>query len=138
MTAVANRVLDTNVLIKLWHGKMPGPNAIRVTTEETARKVAAMYLRAHPDDAILTPIKIEFLGGTRDRDELKLADLFLSQFVTLDEGRIFPVDWQEAERYARRVPFTGRSRGLVDCLIRAICDRLHADLHTDDSGMPAR
>jgi predicted nucleic acid-binding protein len=42
-------------------------------------------------------------------------------------------DWIEAERSARRVREKGRSRGAIDCLIRAICKRVNADLYTHDT-----
>lgn len=128
------RVLDTNYLIRIWHGRFPG--RARVDSEVSAVRVARDWLRDFPQDVIVTPVRLEFQGGSRDRDELRRCDLFLAEFHVLDEGRIVPADWQQAERLARRVPRDGRSRGAIDCLVRAICIRLHADMATDDTGVP--
>ncbi len=133
---MANRVLDTNVLIRPWRGQLLGLR--RVDSEASAQASAAAWLRLPPDEAIVTPVRVEFLAGTESRDELRLADVFVSHFPLLDGGRVLPQDWDEAERYARRVPFDGRRRGALDCLIRAICDRLHADMYTGDTGFPRR
>lgn len=93
-------------------------------------------LAMEPDDVILTPIRVEFLGGTRDRNELRLADIFLRCFVVLDGGRVLPEDLVVAERYARRVRFGGRSRGAIDCLIVAMRKRLRAEIRSGDTGIP--
>ena len=127
------RVLDTNVLIDIWHGRWPGGKPVR--SEESAVAEARKWLKKYPNDGILTPIRLEFIGGTRDKDELRLADLFLGEFELLDGGTILAEDWTEAERIARRIGRKGRPRGTIDCLVRAICDRLNADLYTRDTGM---
>lgn len=130
---MANRVLDTNVLINIWRGQTPGIR--RSDSEKSAQAAAEKWLRLSPDDVILTPVRMEFLVGARDRDELKMYDAFLDVFRVLDGGRVLPEDWKEAERYARRIPFDGRHRDAMDCLILAVCDRLNAELRTDDTGM---
>ncbi len=130
---MANRVLDTNVLITIWRGKTPGIR--RPDSEVSARAAAETWLRLSPDDVILTPVRIEFPVGARDRDELRLYDAFLGVFRVLDDGRVLPLDWRVAERFARRIPHDGRFRDAVDCLILAICDRLNAELRTDDTSM---
>jgi predicted nucleic acid-binding protein len=127
------RVIDTNVLIWLWHGRPPATRPVR--SEETADAAATAWLRAHPGDAILTPVRLEFLAGTRDKEEQRLADRFLSHFKVLDGGRVLPDDWKRAEHFVRRVRGTGTARQLVDCLLLAICDRLHAELHTRERGL---
>lgn len=124
------RVLDTNVLVTLWHS-----SAGRVQSERAADDVAQAWLVAHPRDGVVTPVRLEFLGGTRSRDELRIAEYFLGLFDLLDGGRVLVEDWQVAERYAKRVPFEPRPRGAIDCLILAICVRLNASLFTFDSGM---
>ena len=129
-------VLDTNRLIDLWRGKTLG--IVRVTSAATAEAAARAWLAEFPEDVILTPVRLEFLGGTRSRDELRLAEQFLSYFRVLDDGRILTADWQAAERYVKRVPFDGRPRGLFDCLITAIADRLHAEIDSRDTGLPPR
>ena len=127
------RVLDTNVLLEIWHGRWPGGKPVR--SDESAVAEAQKWLKKFPNDGILTPIRLEFIGGTRDKDELRLAELFLDEFELLDEEIILAEDWDEARRIARRVGRNGRARGAIDCLIRALCDRLNADLYTRDSGM---
>lgn len=127
------RVIDTNVLIELWHGRKPARRPVR--SEESADEAAAAWLRLNPKDSILTPVRLEFLAGTRDKEEQRLADRFLAAFEVLDGGRVLPEDWERAERYARRIRGTGKARQAIDCLLLAICDRLHADLHTIDSGV---
>ena len=127
------RVLDTCILIDIWHGQ--SASKIRVRSDETARAAARSWLKLRPNDAILTPIQLEFIGGTRDKDELRLADIFLAEFELLDEGIVLVEDWREAERRARWIRAKGRTRGAFDCLIRAICDRLNAELDTRDTGM---
>ena len=79
---------------------------------------------------ILSPIRIEFLCGVRDSDELKLYCAYLEQFEVLDERRIPSRDWSEAERLAQWVKEGGRARKLGDCLIQAIAKRLHAEVTT--------
>lgn len=130
------RVIDTNVLIRLWRGLAPSRG--RVVSKESAEDAARAWLSYYKLDVIVTPVRLEFLGGTRDRDELKLADHFLSLFPLLDGGRVLPEDWAVAERYARHAPHDGRPRGAIDCLITAIADRLHADIRSDDEGLPRR
>ena len=124
------RVLDTNVLVTLWHS-----GSGRVDSERAAEAVAHGWLAEHPRDAIVTPVRLEFLGGTRSRDELRVAEGFLGLFDLLDGGRVLPEDWHVAERYAKRVPFAPRPRGAIDCLILAICVRLNASLYTFDGGI---
>jgi predicted nucleic acid-binding protein len=128
-----DRVLDTCILIDIWHGR--SPSRVRVRSEETARSAAQAWLKKYPRDAILTPIRLEFYGGTRDKDDLRLAGLFLDEFDLLDEGKVLVEDWRAAERYARWVRGEGRARGALDSLIRAICDRVGAELNTHDTGI---
>jgi hypothetical protein len=107
-----NRALDTNIVIEIWHGRWPGGRKVR--TEETALSEPRKWLRHHPNDGILTPVRLEFLGGTRDKDEFRLADLFLGGFDNLDGGSVLAEDWREAEKIARRVIREGRHRDAVD------------------------
>ena len=128
-----NRVLDTCVLIGIWQGR--SPSKIRVRSDETAREAARAWLKRYPNDAILTPIKLELLGGAKDKDDLRLHDIFLGEFDVLDEGHILSEDWIAAERRARWIREKGRMRDAVDCLIWAICERLNTDLYTYDTGI---
>ena len=134
---MACRVLDTNRLLAIWHGKAPlAGKTVRVTSVKTAEDAVRRWLRENPDDVIVTPVRLEFLGGVRDKDELTWADAFLDGFELLDGGDVIPQDWTEAERLARRVRHGGRARGAMDCVIVAICRRLHADIDSDDTGLP--
>ena len=132
------RALDTNRLIKIWHGKLPHPGGFgAVSSEATAAEAATRWLEEYPQDVLLTPIRLEFVGGTRDKDELGWADAFLAEFELIDDGEVIPRDWAEAERLARRVRHAGRARDALDCVILAICKRLHIDLYSSDSGLPS-
>lgn len=128
-----NRALDTNIVIEIWHGRWPGGKKVR--SDETAASEPKRWLQRHPNDGILTPVRLEFLGGTRDKDELRLADIFLNAFDNLDGGLVLPEDRALAERIARRVIREGRHRDAVDCVIQAICKRLNLDFHSNDTGM---
>ena len=79
---------------------------------------------------------MEFIAGARDAAELERMRAFLAEFVVIDHGRILPQDWKRALALAERIPSDGRPRSALDCLIRAIADRLHYDVDTADSGMP--
>jgi predicted nucleic acid-binding protein len=128
-----NRAIDTNILIEIWHGRWPDGKPVR--SDESATVEPRKWLRKYPHDGILSPTRLEFLGGTRSKDDLKLADIFLSEFPLFDDGAVLTEDWEEAERLARRVPRSGRSRGAIDCLLVAICRRLNLDLHSNDTGI---
>jgi len=107
-----------------------------VNSVSTAVEAAQRWLRNFPNDAIITPVRLEMLGGVLNRDHLIWTEAFLNEFDLMDDGKVLLEDWREAERLARRVPSIFRPRGALDCLIRAICLRLHAELYTDDTGMP--
>ena len=128
------RVIDSNVVIALWHGRPPSPVAVR--SEQTARQVAGWWLNAHPDDGLLTPVRLELLGGGQSKDEVRLTEYFLDQFPLFDSGVVLAEDWATAIRLAKRVPHDRRPRGAVDCILRALCQRLHLDLETGDTGVP--
>ncbi len=128
------RIVDTNILIAIWHGRYA--RIPKVTDEASAKVAAKTWLHNNPADGILTPIRLEFVAGSRDREELKLCDAFLDSFPLVDKGKVLPQDWDEAERFVRWIPQNGRSRGVIDCLIRAICIRLNCNFDTDDTGVP--
>ena len=133
---MALRILDTNVLIDLWKGRIP--EFKRVTDGKSAMSAAQEWMNPNPNDAIVTPVKLEFLGGALSKDEMKITDLFLGQFDIVDEGKILDEDWIEAERLARRIPFEPSPRGMVDCLIRAIANRFNCAVKTSDLTMPPK
>jgi predicted nucleic acid-binding protein len=85
--------------------------------------------------AIVSPVALEFLAGART-GEKELIRAFLGEFEIVDKGRIEETDWDRAYQYAERVPRDGRPRGAVDCLIRAIAERLSYEVDTADEGMP--
>lgn len=87
-------------------------------------------------DAIATPIYLEFVCGVVQRHEMELAKAYLQSFRLVDEGRLTDDDWIEARRLAERIPRDRRPRGLVDCLIKAIANRLGYAVRTMDQGMP--
>lgn len=130
------RVIDSNILLALWHGRFPSPTKVKVRTKPTAQLVAGAWLKLNPGDGGLTPIRLELVGGSLDRDAVRLTDYFLDLFPLFDDGDVRREDWDAAARLARRVPFEPRPRGAMDCLIRAICQRLRLDLETQDTGVP--
>ena len=123
------RILDANRLIGQWRSNRPRHS-------KDAQQLARDLIERHGTAAIVTPVVIEFLGGTRDKNELTLARTFLHEFRVVDEGRILAEDFVQARALAERIPHDSRSRGFADCLIRAIADRLHYDVDTADTGMP--
>jgi predicted nucleic acid-binding protein len=127
-------VLDTNVLIRFWRQSRSKPPARN--TARQARAWAERLVELHETDAIVTPIYIEMVAGTRNRHDLELTRAYLSRFRCIDEGKIIPRDWEEAARMAQRVPKGGKPRDLGDCLIRAIADRLNHTVLTFDEGFP--
>lgn len=128
-----NRVIDTNIVLDIWHGR--SPSKIKARSESTVKEAAKTWLKENPGDMIVTPVKLEILGGVNDKEELRLTDLFLSHFKLLDQGKVLQQDWREAERIARRVRGTGRKRDAIDCLILAICNRLDVEFYTQDTGV---
>jgi len=129
-------VIDTNQLIRLWRGGPPAPAPVR--SEQAARDAAAAWLARDQGDGLVMPVRLELLGGARDKDEVRLTEYFLDLFPLFDGGTVLPEDWAEAVRLAKRVPHNDRPRGAMDCIIRAICNRLGLDLQTADAGMPGR
>ena len=127
------RILDSNKLINHWHAEwIKAKNRRSQLTKDDVRQWAQNLIASVQNDAILTPIYIEFIAGTRSSNELELACTFLGEFNCIDNGEITSQDWREAERYAMRVPKDGHPRELVDCLIKAIAKRLRMDIDTAD------
>jgi predicted nucleic acid-binding protein len=128
------RVLDTGYLVAHWRQRKAShagqPTVADV--EAWARELSVM----HQAKAIVTPIHVEFLVGTRDSPEQRLAEAFLAQFDNIDGGNIPKEDWDETLRIAKRIPPTGKPRQLGDCLIRAIANRLKHTVITPDTGFP--
>ncbi len=128
------RVLDTCVLLTHWKQRKAAQvgELTLADVERWARELAAI----HQGKAIVTPIYIEFLAGTRDSSEQRLAEAYLAEFDTIDKGNIPKRDWDETLRLAKRIPPKGKPRQLGDCLIRAIAKRLKHEVITTDTGFP--
>ncbi len=132
---MARRVLDTNILINHW-GDTFGRVSSRQITVRHADQCARKLISSQGTNSILTPIYVEFLCGQRSAHEVTLAKKFLASFEVLDQGRILPVDWENAKRIAARVPKDGLRRQMGDCLIRALCDRLKVEVFTFEKRFP--
>lgn len=129
-----HRVLDTNKLVRHWRRFKPKGGRTPAGAEGWARKL----IEVEETDAIVTPVELELLGGTLSESDRSLMQAYLKPFRIIDEGKILERDWKLARRLIERIPrgVGPRPRGLVDCLIRAIADRLHHDVWTNDEGMP--
>jgi predicted nucleic acid-binding protein len=130
---MAKRVLDTNVLIAHWRGKLVGRAGV---TPKRVREWAEQVIQLHQTDAIVTPVYIEMIAGVQSQRELQLTRIFLQCFACVDERRILAQDWEEAIRLAQRVPPDGKPRQLGDCLIQAIAKRLRYEVVTKDLSFP--
>lgn len=113
------RILDANVLMNKWACAHVHPRG----DAGAAKKTAGELIQLYSTNATVTPVKLEFLAGSRSRTELTLMEAFLSEFTVIDKGKITDTDWCLAEIYTRRVPAGGKRRGAFDCLFRAIADR---------------
>lgn len=130
------RILDTSVLIAGWRKNATG--LIVHATIEDARSWADEVVRLRRSDAIVTPVKIEFLVGTRTGHELRLARAFLEAFRIIDGGEVQKEDFTAAINLAERIPPDGNPRQFGDCLIRALAQRLRHDVDSTDTRFPRR
>jgi predicted nucleic acid-binding protein len=128
-------VLDTSVLIRHWRARRTGKSWAQVKDTD-AEAWASLLIEIEDTNAIVTPVRIEFLCGVRDQWELGLARAYLKPFHSIDKGKTLVADWREAQRLAERAPRNGRPRDLGDCLIKAIASRLNHQVRTFDAGMP--
>jgi predicted nucleic acid-binding protein len=128
-------VLDTNILINFWIKKIKGKRLADLTRSDAAR-LARELIKLHGTNAILTPIYIEYVCGEGHAHAVTLARAYLQAFDLVDEGRILEQDWEEAKRIAHRVLPDNSPRQMGDCLIRAICKRLHLEILTADRRFP--
>ncbi len=131
---MAKIVLDTSVLLHWWNERRSrhrGP-----ITADHARAWGNELATIERTTAIVTPVLLEVVGGTTSTAELGLMRAFLEPFECIDEQRITARDWEEARRLAQRVPRDRRPRQLGDCLIRALANRLHYKVRTDDTAFP--
>ena len=126
------RVFDTNVLVSHWRIRRQERHISEIQTSES-REWAAELIRQMNSNAIVTPVRLEFLAGTRDAHEWNLAEAYLENFQIVDDGLITESDWANTARRISRIPRDGRPRHLVDCLILSICDRLRYEVLTSES-----
>jgi hypothetical protein len=98
---------------------------------------ARQLIQMHDTNAIVTPVYLEVMAGTRSKKDFQLMRAYLGPFVCIDEQKFLPHDWQEALRLAQRVPRDQRPRDLGDCLIRALANRLNCNVFTLDKGFPS-
>src|SRR5258706_4241842 len=127
------RILDTNVLISFWwRSRLWQLKETEVT--QWARRLIEVY----NTNLIASPVRIEFLCGGQGRENLKLCLAYLHPFDVVDQGQIPRQDWQQAERFAKRIGRQGRPRKLGDCLLQAIAHRLNCEIITADSDFGRR
>jgi predicted nucleic acid-binding protein len=131
---MAVRILDTNILILFWRQKR-AKSRKSTLTENVARRWAKELIDLRRSNAIVSPVAIEFLGGSTNREELKLYRAFIGEFVIVDRGNVPADDWKEARQRAERVPANSRPRQLGDCLIVAIAKRLRLDVDSLDANV---
>jgi len=132
---VGRRILDTNILINHW-GERSRERRVNDTTIKHATNWARELISLQRTNTILTPVYIEYVCGKGTEYEVKLARAYLSSFTIADGGRILPQDWEQAKLIAARVNRDGSRRQMGDCLIRAICNRLHYEVFTADKRFP--
>jgi predicted nucleic acid-binding protein len=127
-------VLDTSILVRHWRGCRTGKTSAQIK-EADASFWAHTLIEIEDTNAIVTPVRLEFVCGVRDQWELSLARAYLKPFQSIDKGKTLVGDWREAQRLAERVPKNGRPRDLGDCLIKAIASRLNYQVRSFDTGM---
>ncbi len=99
------QILDASLLIGHWRRRRASVPGV---TAQAARKWAQQLIGIHKSNAILTPIRIEFLVGATSSGELGLFEAYLEAFHCVDDRKILERDWQEAERLAKRIPPGGK------------------------------
>ncbi len=136
---MADRILDTSVLIQFWATKRPSP--AYCPTESEAAEWAAELIQTYSTRSIVTPVRIEMLAGCTNSDELRAHRAFLSLFDIVDDGSLTKETVDRAVGFAERVPRRGprgdvKRRHLGDCLIAALAAQYNRDVFSLDGGMP--
>jgi predicted nucleic acid-binding protein len=126
-------ILDTNILIRHWRRRYVRPQ--KKHRAKDAKRWAEELIKAERTDAIVSPVYLEMVCGALTEHEAKLTQAFLAPFRCVDEQEIPPDDWRVAIRLSARP--SAKARDFGDCLIRAIANRLHYEVRTDDTGFPA-
>lgn len=129
-------VLDTSVLLGWWNDCRS--RARGILDVSLVQKWAQQLIKMHDANAVVTPVRIEVIGGVTKQQDYPLTLAYLEMFRCIDNQRILSEDWEEALRLARRIPRSARPRDLGDCLIRAIATRLKHEVDTRDRGFPPR
>ena len=124
------RLLDTQRLIAHWKRRREGRPEATIRVEE-AKKWAQELIAFRKTDAIATPVRVEFLAGVHNPDDLLLARAYLADFRVVDDGMTTAETWEEAERLASWA--RGAPRKLGDCLIFAIASILGYEVDSEDS-----
>jgi predicted nucleic acid-binding protein len=127
-----NIVLDANILIRHWRRNYVRPR--KNHHPKDALRWGRELIRAAGTNAIVTPVYIEMIAGASTAQEARLTVAFLQPFRCVDKQETPPGDWKNAMHLAAQA--RGRARDLGDCLIRAIANRLHYGVRTDDTGFP--
>ena len=129
-----SRFFDTNKLIENWR-RCKGDRRLADVSSSQAIEWAGKLIGLYQTDAILTPVRIEFLCGVMSSQEKSLGEAYLSHFYILDRGEIRDEDWVEATRYAQWVTNPPARRSMGDCLIAAIARRLRIEIISGDSDL---
>lgn len=87
---MAQRVLDTSILIDFWRTKRA--HSRTPLTERLAKAWGEELARTRHSNAIVTPVYLEYLCGTQDATALQLARSFLGPFSIIDKGHILSED----------------------------------------------
>src|SRR6266852_1597285 len=96
------KLLDTSHLIDHWNKKGGKSLTIGGHGILAAATLANELIRFRGTNAIVTPVKIEFLCGVQSSQEMELALEYLKHFQVIDDGRLLPQDWVEVTRLAKR------------------------------------
>ena len=134
------RLLDTNQLIVYWRRRLAEGRGL--PDEPTARRWGRELTDAVGADGIVSPVYLEFVGHAVTGEELRAYRAFLDALTVLDGWHVTPADLARARVLAERVPRRrrrgrpARPRQAIDCVIRALADRLGCDVLTADVGLP--
>jgi hypothetical protein len=126
-------ILDTCILVENWR-RMRAKQKKFVDEKEIDRW-AKKLIRLEDSNAILSPIRLEIMGGIHNRKEYRQMERYLSHFRVIDEGIILPQDWSQAEQLHRlEIEKHGKALGPLDSLIKAIAHRLGHEVRSEDKG----
>jgi hypothetical protein len=107
----------------------------RFANKKEIDRWAKDLIRLEDSNAILSPIRLEIMGGVQNRNEYLQMERYLSHFTVIDEGRILPEDWKQAEHiHLLEIEKRGRTLGPLDSLIKAIANRLGHEVRSEDKG----